>query len=103
MKTLPDIASLLRETISHQKMTQSELKTRAGISQRTLTNILSGKEDFKVSTLMSVADRLGLDLLLLPKGAARAIDSTEVHHPAVKSRVGAALDRVRMGKLGDGR
>ena len=104
MKSLPELSKLLRAALLRAKLTQAELKARAGISQRTLTNVLSGQEDFKVSTLMALADRLGLELLLVPKGAARAVETSEVTEPVVKSVVSAALDRVRDNlETGDGR
>ena len=95
MKTVLELSLRLRSAVTHQGLTQAELKTRAGISQRTLTNVLSGHEDFKVSTLLSLADRLGLELLLVPKSAVRALESTDVTPPVVRSVVSAALDRVR--------
>ncbi len=102
MNNLPDLSKTLRGMLSHRGMTQAELKDLAGVSQRTLTNVLSGNEDFKVSTLMALADRLGLDLLLVPKGAAAALQTDAPTELAVKSRVQAALDRARANTL-DGR
>ena len=96
MKSVRDIAQTLRTALPAQSLTQAELHTKAGISQRTLTNVLSGKEDFKVSTLLALADRLGLELVLLPKAAANAAEAGVVSAaPAVKSRVAAALDRLQ--------
>ena len=104
MKTLTDLSQQLRTALSNQQLTQAQLKSRAGISQRTLTNVLSGHEDFKVSTLMALADRLGLELLLVPKGAARAIEGSEATEPPVASVVSAALARIRnQVKVDDGR
>ncbi|MDB5894872.1 MAG: hypothetical protein JWQ88_2403 [Rhodoferax sp.] len=54
-------------------MTQAALRVGAGVSARTLTLLLSGNHDFKLSTLLSVADRLGLELVLVPKAAAAAL------------------------------
>ncbi len=79
-------------------MRQSDLKSRAGISQRTLTNVLSGSEDFKVSTLLSLADRLGLELALVPKAAAAAVEAGPTAAPRVKSRVSAALERIESAR-----
>lgn len=101
MKTITGLSGRLREGLVHAKITQAELKSRAGISQRTLTNVLSGKEDFKVSTLLALADRLGLELLLVPKGAATALAFDEATEPVVKSVVTAALEQVQ-GQLADG-
>lgn len=103
MKTLTDISRNLRTSLTRQQLTQADLKTRAGISQRTLTNVLSGQEDFKVSTLMAVADRLGLELLLVPKGAAGAFEGADGNAPPIRSRVEAALERARSTKADDGR
>ncbi len=64
MKTHAEIAKILRCTLAHRHVTQTKLRDQAGVSQRTLTKVLSGHEDFKVSTLLTLADRLGLELLL---------------------------------------
>lgn len=41
-------------------------------------NVLSGHQDFKLRTLLALADRPGLELLLVPEGAAAAIGTGEV-------------------------
>src|SRR4051812_45257107 len=98
MKTSAEISTVLRAALAQKDLTQAELKELAGISQRTLTNVLSGEEDFKVSTLLALADRLGLELLLVPKGAANAVQASgptsDAAPLAIKSKVQAALDRV---------
>lgn len=48
---------------------QQDVRESAGISRQTFANVFSGQSDFKLSTLLSLADRLGLELLLLPKDA----------------------------------
>jgi transcriptional regulator with XRE-family HTH domain len=95
MKSHPEIAKVLRNAISHRKVSQAQLREQAGISQRTLTNVLSGDEDFKMSTLFALADRLGLEMLLVPKGAAQAVSAGAVTQPVVKTRVQKALERRR--------
>jgi len=97
MTTLPDITAALRDALGRTGLTQAELRGRAGVSQRTLTHVLSGRDDFKLSTLLAVADRLGLELLLVPKGAAAAVDAGATREAQVKSRVAAALEAVRPG------
>ena len=95
MKTLADTSTALREALATSDFTQAGLKERAGISQRTLTNVLSGEQDFKLSTLLAVADRLGLEMLLVPKGAVAAFGGgREASEPAIKSRVQAAMERI---------
>ena len=95
MKSLRDISETLRSATSHRAMTQAALRAQAGIAQRTLTNVLSGNEDYKVSTLLALADKLGLELFLVPKGAGSAVDSGATSEPLVQSHVSAALDRIR--------
>ncbi len=95
MKTHAEIAQILRDALVHRYIPQSKLREQAGISQRTLTKVLSGHEDFKVSTLLALADRLGLELVLVPKEAAQAVSAGSVTKPVVKSRVQGALDRVK--------
>jgi len=95
MKSHPEVAKILRTAISHRKVSQAQLREEAGISHRTLTNVLSGDEDFKMSTLFALADRLGLEMLLVPKGAAQAVSAGAVTQPVVKTRVQKALERRR--------
>jgi transcriptional regulator with XRE-family HTH domain len=95
MNTSKEVAGVLRSSLVAVGLTQAELRAQAGVSQRTLTNVLSGTEDFKFSTLVALADRLGLELLLVPKGAAVAVDAGQTALPQVKSRVAAALEAVR--------
>lgn len=73
MKTLREISNALRRALKACGQTQAQLQEAAGITQRTLTNVLSGEQDFKVTTLLAVADRLGLELMLVPKAAVRGL------------------------------
>lgn len=93
MTTLPEIANILRARLQQQGHTQAQLRESAGISQRTLTNVFSGEQDFKVSTLLALADRLGLELLLVPKGAAAAVEAGAVAKPKVPTRIEMARRR----------
>ena len=81
MNSIGELSQVLRSAHAGQGATQAELKNAAGVSQRTLTNVLSGKEDFKVSTLLALADRLNLELLLVPKAAVPAIDAGKTSEP----------------------
>ena len=94
MRTHTEIAQLLRNSLEHQQLPQARLRELAGISQRTLTNVLSGREDFKISTLLALTDRLGLELVMVPREAAQAVSAGVVTQPVIKSRVQEALDRV---------
>lgn len=91
MKSLADIAQRLRTRAKEQHLTQAQLHAKAGIAQRTLTNVLSGQDDFKVSTLLALCDRLGLEVALIPREGAWALEAGPTTQPAVTSRVAAAL------------
>lgn len=95
MKTHSEISTLLRERIQTQGLTQAVLRESAGIAQRTLTNVLSGEQDFKVSTLLALLDRLDLELILVPKGASQAAPAWQVTQPNIPTRVQVALERAR--------
>jgi transcriptional regulator with XRE-family HTH domain len=95
MKTHSEIASVLRHRLAAQGITQASLRETAGIAQRTLTNVLSGDHDFKVSTLLALADRLGLEMVLAPKGAAAGVEIGQTSAPNVPTRIQAALDRIK--------
>lgn len=92
MLTLPAIAERLRDAAKQLGLTQARLAEAAGVAPRTLTHVLSGQEDFRLSTLMALSDRLGLELLLVPKGAAVAVAAGEELRPPVRSVVTQALD-----------
>jgi transcriptional regulator with XRE-family HTH domain len=94
MKTIKEIASFFRSELSEQGLTQARLETEAGIAHQTLINVLSGQADFKVTTLLSVADRLGYEMVFVPKVAAAGLAYQE-DRPVVKSRVRVALEKIR--------
>lgn len=96
MNSVADLSGVVRASLEASTLTQVQLREQAGVSQRTLTNVLSGREDFKLSTLLAVADRLGLDVVLVPRAATAAVDAgAQTTEPQVKSRVAAALESVR--------
>ncbi|ARP95364.1 helix-turn-helix domain-containing protein [Bordetella genomosp. 13] len=96
MNTIPSLSAQLKARLASQGWTQATLREAAGVSQRTLTNVLSGEQDFKISTLLALADRMGLDVVLVPKGARAALDEGGAATPArIPTRVQRALRRLR--------
>lgn len=95
MNTLSDVAAVLRDALVRQGLTQGRLAERSGVSPRTLSNVLSGEEDFRLSTLFALADRLELELVLVPRAAAAAVAAGETTAPLVPSMVDEALLSVR--------
>ncbi|MGN6653359.1 helix-turn-helix domain-containing protein [Trinickia sp.] len=98
MQTLTDIAGFLRQQLKNMSITQRELGAEAGLARRTLTGVLSGQADYKVTTLIAVLDRLGYELTFVPKEAAAGLTaqaSLAPTTPTVKTRVERARDQVK--------
>jgi len=96
MKNLLVVAKTLRSRAKLMRITQDVLGQSAGVSRRTMGHVLCGERDFKVSTLMSVADALGLELVLVPKGVPQAVSSFEgfgARESAVKTGIRRVLER----------
>lgn len=97
MKNHQAVASLLKQMMKHQNMQQVRLVREAGLSPRTLQLILSGEHDFKLSSLFAIADRLGLEMVLVPKEAAAAVQASQATttEPVVETKVQAALNALK--------
>lgn len=91
MKSINELSAELRKVMRQNRVTQEAVRDAAGISRQTMVNVLKGTEDFKVSTLLAVADRLGLELLLVPKDAARGLQAPAAAAPVVET----VVDQVR--------
>ncbi len=92
MNTISDISGELRRQLKRSGRTGQSVREAAGLSRQTFVNVMGGESDFKLSTLLAVADRLGLELLLLPKGAARGLTG-DAAAPVVETLVDAARQR----------
>lgn len=90
MNGIHEISAELREALSRSGLKQQDLREAAGVSRQTLANVLKGTEDFKLTTLLALADRLGLELVLLPKAAVRGLQPKKPE-PVVET----VIDRVR--------
>ncbi|GAA4030899.1 helix-turn-helix transcriptional regulator [Actimicrobium antarcticum] len=67
MRTLLQLSQALRARLKQHQITQDALRSRVGVSRQTLTNILGGSSDYKVTNLLAICDQLGLDLVLMPR------------------------------------
>jgi transcriptional regulator with XRE-family HTH domain len=93
MNSINEVSMELRDALARSPLKQQELREAAGLSRQTMANVLKGTEDYKLSTLLAVADRLGLELLLLPKAAARGLQTTS-SGPVVETVVDRARKRL---------
>ena len=93
MRNLQQIAEALLGQLKRNQMTKEALRREVGVSRQTVTNVFSGSQDYRLTTLLAVCDRLGLDLVLVPwELGESATDKPST--PVVKSVVQAALDRL---------
>lgn len=72
-----------------QGLTQSDLAARAHITQQQLSKVENAKA-CKLETAMKVADALGMDLTLKPRGAGRRRAPARPHRTASATRKRAA-------------
>ena len=93
MHTLQQIAHALHSHLKRTRMTQQTLRREVGVSRQTLTNVFSGSQDYKLTTLLAVCDRLGLDLVLVPRELGESANDSP-SAPAVRNVVQAALDHL---------
>jgi len=98
MKTLEEISQALSDRTRGTSYGKVQLAHDAGITFRTLSHVLEGKQDFKVSTLLAVADRLGLELMLVPREARPLFEAEGSAQPAIPSVVDAALQRLKSNR-----
>ena len=68
MKSIPEVSALLAARVKNLRKGKMALCDEAGFTARTLRNVLSGSEDYKVSTLLSLVDRLGMELVYADDG-----------------------------------
>jgi len=61
------LGSIIQSERLRQGMTQSELASRTGTQQKTISAIENGSEGTKLDTLLSVIASLGLDMQIVPR------------------------------------
>ena len=100
MKTTLDVSSFLEAERKSRKIPKNRLQKETGLSVNTVRGIFDGAHDPRLTTLMAVCDRLGLEMVIAPKEIA---DSLQQNHKAtrtsVDSVVTAALKRTRDRRL----
>ena len=94
MKNISEIVDVLRRQAAQTGLSSKALAEQTGTTTQTLWKVMKGSHDFKVSTLLALADRLGLEVVLIQKDAAPGLVGDVAGTPAVKTRVQAALERI---------
>lgn len=74
-KPLLEIGSLLKAARKDLQLTQEQVADMAGISRPRYREIEVGSAAARVTTLINIARALGLELMLIPKAIAPAVDA----------------------------
>lgn len=73
VKTLKNIGDALTEGKANAAITIQEITEHTGLTAVTVRGLLGGQKDSKLTTLLAVADDLGLDVVLVPKAISLAM------------------------------
>ncbi len=77
-RTTKDLGHVLRQTRKLQNLTQAELASRAGIWQRTVSNIETSASGAKVDTIFDLLAALDLELHIVPRSKIRPSDLEDI-------------------------
>lgn len=77
-RTTKDLGNALRQARKAIGLTQSELASRAGIWQRTVSNIETSTSGAKVDTIFDLLAALDLELHIVPRSKMRSADLEDI-------------------------
>ena len=92
MNSLKNLADTLVSAREAQGKTDAGLARETGLQRLTVARAFSGKENYGVTTLLALASRLGLEVVLVPAGTARAIEGVGTVAPV---QLPSAVDDAR--------
>lgn len=94
LKRLPeDVRRLIRDTRRERRWSQLELGRRAGLAQRHISAIETGRIVPRYDTLLDVVRVLDLDLVLVPRALAPVVRALVRDHRDGASPAGTAVER----------
>jgi transcriptional regulator with XRE-family HTH domain len=82
MKTLSEMTSVLEDERQRLALDYQALAERTGLTPLSVRNILQGRTAPRITTLMAIANQLGLEVMLLPKVMATGLQSHTAQEPA---------------------
>lgn len=77
-RTTKDIGNLLRNARKAKGMTQAELASRAGVWQRTISNIETSASGAKLDTVFDLLAALDLELHIAPRSKMKPGDLEDI-------------------------
>lgn len=75
MKTLQDFADALSSAKAERRVSATNLASKTGLTPLAVRRILSGDAAPRLTNAMALAGELGLELILVPKGAAQSLST----------------------------
>ena len=87
MKTLEEVAEVLESQRRALRVTYDELATAAGLTPLATRRALQAQTAPRVTTLMALADKLGLEVVIVPKPVAAGLASASPDEHRPLSRV----------------
>lgn len=91
MKTSLDVGARLQEARASRKVSMKDLVDKTGLTAVTLRRALEGTTDARISTVVAIAQELGLELVLVPKQIAASLETPPRPGPQIESIVARAL------------
>lgn len=76
MKSPLEFSRELASAKEKRGITQKDLAERTGLSPLAVSQMLDGKVSPRLSNAMAVAEALGLEVVLMPKGAAASFENS---------------------------
>ncbi|WP_041675574.1 helix-turn-helix domain-containing protein [Ramlibacter tataouinensis] len=73
MKTLAQLAHTLEAARLQRRLTYGELADSAGLSPLAVRQALQGKSAPRITSVMALADKLGLEVVVVPKVVAEGL------------------------------
>ncbi len=77
-RTTQDIGTVLRNARKAQGLTQCELAARAGVWQRTVSNIETSSSGAKLETVFDLLAALDLELHIVPRSKMKPVDLEDI-------------------------
>ena len=75
MKTLREMATRLEAERQRLKLDYQSIAANTGLTPLSVRSVLQGRTAPRITTLMAIADQLGLEVLLLPKVLAAGLEA----------------------------
>ncbi|WP_240200383.1 helix-turn-helix domain-containing protein [Paracoccus methylovorus] len=77
-RTTKDIGNVLRNARKARKLTQTDLARRAGVWQRTISNIETSASGAKLDTIFDLLAALDLEIHIVPRSKMKPSDLEDI-------------------------